>query len=438
VPTLLAVAALSARMLAEAARDGGYRPVALDLFGDADTRRVATAWRPIGAAAQVAIDGEVLLTALRELRGQGAVGWIAGSGFEGQPELLAAGAQLLPLVGNAPAVVARVRDPRGFYGRLAALGIPHPETRATCPPSPLGWLCKDAASSGGWGVWPAGLDGGRAARHGAWPARADALAGADGRAYGEGAEEGVRASGRYYQRITPGTPMSALFLANGRRSRLLGINRQIVRRLGGRPYVFRGCVGPLPVAPGLWRALEETVDALTANFGLRGLNGLDFLLDDARFAVLELNPRPPASIALYRDALPGGLVRAHLAASLDGWLPAARTPDAASAAVADMSRGLALRHGFEVVFARRPCRVSGNAAAALASRAWCHDLPAPGTRLAWGEPICTVSATGGSLAEVQAQLLRRRRQIPSLLEQSDEGSSEGVSHGLAARELECQ
>ena len=41
--TVLAVAAVSARMLVEAARADGFDVVALDLFGDADTRRACAA-----------------------------------------------------------------------------------------------------------------------------------------------------------------------------------------------------------------------------------------------------------------------------------------------------------------------------------------------------------------------------------------------------------
>jgi uncharacterized protein len=388
---LLALAAFSARLLAESARDGGYRPVALDLFGDADTRRAAQAWWPIGAPAALAIDADALLAALQRLRGQGAIGWIAGSGFEGRAELLAAGERLLPLLGNAPAVVAAVRDPAVFFGRLTALGIPHPPSTVVPPSMPTGWLRKNFASSGGWAVRLAGR-----------------------RLPGEAAT--------YYQRIAAGQPMSALFLADGRRARLLGVNLQIARRLGGRPYVFRGCIGPLPVAPGLCRELAGLLDALSADFGLRGLNSLDFLLDAERPAVLELNPRPSASMALYRDALPGGLLRAHVAASREARLPAA----------GDVASG-PLR-GFEVVFARRRQRVVEAGALAMAQNAWCHDLPAAGARLAWGEPVCTVSAAGGTVGEVQAQLVRRRRQIPYLLEQIDERS------GKESRvpEPECQ
>ena len=36
---ILVVAATSARMLSESALRGGFRPIALDVFGDVDTRR---------------------------------------------------------------------------------------------------------------------------------------------------------------------------------------------------------------------------------------------------------------------------------------------------------------------------------------------------------------------------------------------------------------
>jgi len=200
------------------------------------------------------------------------------------------------------------------------------------------------------------------------------------------------------------------------------------------------------------RTLEGLLDALAAEFGLRGVNGLDFLLDGERLSVLEVNPRPPASIALYRDVLPGGMLRAHVAASREGELPdvqeagsGGRIPADAATVMTTGGGGAidgceasanlrALHRGFELVFADRHCIVGEIAANTLARLGWCHDLPAAGTRFGPGDPVCTVSAADPSLAGVQARLARRRRLIPSLLEQADEGSSEGAR----ARELECQ
>ena len=81
----LAVAGLSARLMAEAAAADGFEVLALDLFGDADTCAAATRWFGIGEPAQMRIDGARLLSALEVLARRGDVlGWVSGSGFEAQ------------------------------------------------------------------------------------------------------------------------------------------------------------------------------------------------------------------------------------------------------------------------------------------------------------------------------------------------------------------
>ena len=97
----IAVAALSARALAEAAQRDGHEVLALDLFGDRDTRAAASlGWAGIGESQALRIDAERLLTALRGAAAQGAEGWVCGSGFDGLPELLAQGQAILPLWGK--------------------------------------------------------------------------------------------------------------------------------------------------------------------------------------------------------------------------------------------------------------------------------------------------------------------------------------------------
>src|SRR4249920_1181385 len=91
----LVVAGLSARWLAESAAQGRWRVIALDLFGDIDTRRVCAHWAPIGDYTTMAIDQMLLCEALAAARRDGATGWIAGSGFDDCPGLLSAGAEAL-------------------------------------------------------------------------------------------------------------------------------------------------------------------------------------------------------------------------------------------------------------------------------------------------------------------------------------------------------
>ncbi len=373
----LLVAALSARLLAEAAYAAGYRPVAADLFGDQDTS-AAGEWHGCGDAGALRIRPDALLPLLQSAARAGdCLGWVAGSGFEGQPELLARGAAVLPLIGNTPEVVARARDPAAFFAALAALGVPHPPIVREPPDGP-GWLAKDAGSSGGWHV----------RRHEPVPGG------------------GRPATGTaYYQREWPGTAMSVLFLADGRQTRVLGAARQLQRPLGGRPFVYRGCVGPAPLPRPVAARLEGIVAALGAEFGLRGLNGLDFLLDGSEVAVLELNARPVASIAVHEGVLAGGLMGAHLRASLQGWLPAPSE-----------LRPAGSTRGCEVVFARRRTMIDARSRAGLAALAGCHDRPARDGCFEWGDPLCSVSAMGADAAAVEAELGRKRTMIRNIVE----------------------
>jgi len=376
---VLAVAAVSARMLAEAAARDGYGAVALDLFGDVDTRRVSQRWQAIGATGSLRIDGARVLAALYELAreaGDAVVGWIPGSGFEGRPDLLDAGAQLLPLIGTPAEAVRRVRDPRGFFAALAAHGIAHPPVRFDAPSDAAGWLLKDASRCGGWHI-----------RHAA--AARDA---------------GLSGTSPYFQREMPGTPMSATFIANGSGAVLLGINELIVRPFGAHPYVYGGCIGPVDVPAEIARRVDDAVRALSAEFGLRGWCSLDFMRDDDKLGVLEVNPRPPASLALY--ARPG-LIDGQLRACLHGELPSA-----ASFAEPGPRRVA----GNEVVYARRSLTLGPVGAQHLAGRPDVHDLPAAGARFSPGDPICSLSATGDTAEQVRASLRTARDALMNTLE----------------------
>ncbi len=392
----LAVAALSARVLAQAASRDGFEVVSLDVFGDSDTLQASSRWLPIAGTGALQIDPERLLAALAQLARRGdVIGWIAGSGFEAVPELLERGAALLPLIGTPAEAVRRVRDPQSFFERLAHDGIAHPQVRMTPPPRSSGWLSKDLGSSGGWHIRRVADDDVDTARLAAAPAGPPTQ--------------------RYYQREITGTPMSVTFIANGTDACVLGVNQQIVRPFGARPFVFCGVIGPVPVPADVSRHIDTMLRQLVAAFSLRGLGSLDFMLDDAGAVhVLEINPRPPASLALYaaRRARASssagaavGVIAAHVRACLDGELPDLLSP-AGDPAV----------EGTEIVFAPRPLRLDDAAALRLAGLAGCHDLPRAASRFAADDPVCSVSADGATGAEVRERLDRGRDAVHQLLE----------------------
>lgn len=363
---VLVLAGLSVRALAEMARDEGFVPVALDLFGDRDTLAVSD-WRRIGREGALAIDRSALMDALSTIaRERGPIGWIAASGFEAQPGLLAEAAKLLPLVGNPPALADKVRTPECFYPLLSELGIPHAETRLHPPADLHGWLVKNARACGGWHVREAVLTS----------------AGGD--------------AGRYFQRQLEGEPMSVLFIADGSRFVRLGVARLRVGPVAGRRWVFRGAVAAGVPGSELAGVLDRAIGRLVSTLGLTGLNGIDFILNEDGPHVIELNPRPTASISLFRDALPGGLLRAHLAAS-SGLLPV----------LGDTAGGRPPSRGFEVVFAHRAVQVDATLADWIAGCGWCADQPAAGAALARHDPVCTLVAEARSRDEVERLLSER-------------------------------
>ena len=351
VPPVLAVVGLSARLLAEAAARDGHEVLAFDLFGDQDTRRASAHWQAIGDAATLQIDEAALLAGLRLAAERQAMGWVAGSGLEGRPDLLARGASLLPLWGTPGVAVAALREPQRFFEQLRAWGVSFPPVAFERPARPEGWWLKDSRASGGWHIRAAGADD---------PAQAPA--------------------GHYWQQHAPGLAMSATGLAAGGRAVLLGVNRQVVRPFHGRPLVFHGVVGPLAVPGWLHSRLQGLLDRLAATFGLQGLVGVDFLWRGDEWVVLEVNPRPPASLALYGS--PGGLMAAHLAACCTGHLPQGE----ALAALRAPHRLRGLRH----VYTRRALDLTPSRWQRLLAWPGVHDVPAVPLWLAAGEPLCSL------------------------------------------------
>lgn len=372
----LVVAALSARLLAEAAARDGFGVIALDLFGDADTRRASTRWHGAGDSAAMHIDPPRLLQGLRAAAAQ-AAGWIVGSGFDADFDLLAQGAAILPLLGMPVRRLRRLRDPGSFFAALDQLGVPHPLVAFRPPRDCTGWLRKDAGGSGGRRV--------RRAR----------------------AQEPPLAPSQYFQCEEAGEPVSATIVAANHGVQVLGFNRMLVEPMAARPYVYAGAIGPIALPPAAEERARDIVATLAAHFALMGLCSVDMLLQGNRLLVLEVNARPPATIALYADRTEPGLIRSHLDA-LDGRLPHLKPLLQHEAAQA--------MRGVLTVFA--PCAATLGAATAerWAGMTGCHDVPPGAARFASHDPVCTVSACGSSAPEVETRLRRLAAQRIAELE----------------------
>ncbi|HSB54768.1 MAG TPA: ATP-grasp domain-containing protein [Gemmatimonadales bacterium] len=355
----LLVAAVSGRALAASARRGGFPVVVLDYFADRDCAASAVACRSVAAAGALRFDRRALLAAAWELIPSAqCAGVVYGSGFESRPTLLRDLAAGRRLYGNRPDVIRAVKDPLRLAGLLEDLAVPHPETSVAPPANPRGWLLKRIGGAGGTHVRPAG--------DGAPPAKS------------------------YFQRIEPGQCCSVLFLADGRRARILGWNRQWTSRaIPGVPYLFGGAVGGIRLTSALTREIALAVERLVAATGLIGINGLDFVVQGRRWSALEVNPRPTATLELYDPDYPRGLMAWHLAAC-DGLLPEHVPAPRAS-------RALSIVHA--------PGEWTPGD---FAFPAWCRDLPGVTASLGAGDPVCTVHASAAE-PDAAVQLVERRR-----------------------------
>jgi predicted ATP-grasp superfamily ATP-dependent carboligase len=347
----LLVAGITARPLAASAARAGWRVTAVDAFGDLDLRvcaRVIPLRREDGGfdAAAAASAGQGVSAAYAAY----------ASNFENHPSSVAALAAGRRLLGNRPSVLRRVRDPVELMRALRRRGFETPVTRAAAPGSRTGgphrWLIKPRRSGGGHGTsaWRPGRPVGR---H------------------------------QYLQERIRGTPGSIVFLADGKHALVLGLSRQLVgdRTFGAGGFRYCGSLmgeGLFQHEAALLDRARALAEAVAGEFGLVGLNGIDFIARAGIPWPIEVNPRWSASMELLEGLGDRPLFAQHAEACL-GRLPAAARY---------RIRGTV---GKAVVFARRELTLG-------ATRAWLRDpsiadVPHPGEHVPRGRPICTVFAS---------------------------------------------
>jgi hypothetical protein len=353
------IVGLTTRAIAESAVRAGCDVVAVDYFGDLDSKQICPNISlrdrdlDYSAAALARVAREISYDAVA----------YCGS-LENHPDVVAELAHGKSLLGNSPDALRRVRDPAVLLGFLAGRGFLVPETiggaHGRALPTRGWWLVKPAAGGGGQGIriW-----------HG------EALHGS-----------------QVLQELVPGIPASAVFVGDGHRSALLGWSELLAAGTGFR---YGGNLFPLEAPRAARDEITGLVEALTEEFSLVGVNGVDFVLNGDRPVVLEVNPRYSASMELIERASGIGVFRVHL----DGC--AGRLPDARERSALDAALDRRACHGKRIVYAReRVCAVNPAAWIARGVR----DVPHPGEVIEAGHPICTVLASGATRVGCVARL----------------------------------
>ncbi|MGQ0637227.1 MAG: ATP-grasp domain-containing protein [Planctomycetaceae bacterium] len=393
----LLIVGASARAAAHSAIRGGLQPLCVDLFGDVDLRAIA----PVIVVDDFSEPLNPAFDALQPVR------WMYTGALENHPRLIArlngdpvdCKAPLAeppaqkpsviaePLLGNGPRALARVRNPWWLADTLRATGLPALDVwpvESSPPPADGCWLLKPLQSGGGRGI----------------------------EVWNGAARDEVERAKRYFQRRAEGVPYSAQFLALPEQTVLLGITRQLV----GVPAVgapeFAWC-GALTLASMPLR-VEETMcrigEQIAAAGGLQGLFGCDFVVSAGVPWLTEVNPRYTAAMELLDYALHTSLVAWHVRACTG---EIAGVSDLA-AHISNLRLQEPTRRGVsgKVVLFAESDLVVGDATELL--RDPCDDrlplaadLPAPGSRLPRGWPVCTLFAEGSNEEACLEKLLAR-------------------------------
>jgi predicted ATP-grasp superfamily ATP-dependent carboligase len=352
----------SARALSASARRAGYAPLAVDFFGDLDLDAVAAERARVRGDLKHGFEWRALRDALDALAADRTpVGVVCGTGFENRPALLGRLAERWPLFGNSAEAVRLVKDPECLEALCARLGIPHPRFSLTRPAGP-DWLSKQTGGAGGSHV---------SAEHD------------DGRA-------------QYWQQRVAGEPISALVLGAGSSALVLGSSAQWPDPTPEAPFRYGGAVRPAALPAAIEAALADAARSIVEAAGLVGLNSVDFLVAEDDWHLIEINPRPGATLDIFEPAA-GGLFALHVAACR-GELPAVVLTFAGAAAA-------------RTVYARRAIA----SVAAIAWPDWTADRQPPGTSVDRGAPLCTVLAEAETPVEARHLVERRAEAIRAVL-----------------------
>jgi predicted ATP-grasp superfamily ATP-dependent carboligase len=340
-------------MLAQAAARAGFIVNAIDGFGDVDTREIAE--RILTVPVSVGFDATNLppvVDAMLRHRRPDCV--VYGSGFEAAPDLLEQSFGAIEIAGNSAAVIRAVKDPLSLSDALYAERITCPLVQVGGGVTGSGWLIKRIGASGGGHI--------RVGKPGEFIP-----------------------DGSYAQRQVDGQSMSALFISDALNCQLLGTSEHWCAQPNLlSPFQHSGLVGIVLPDP----LREKIVDwglRCARKFGLRGLWGMDFVVDAyGEPHLIEINPRPPASMELFDCS--GTLFCAHIAACA-GELSEVTVRDQCAASA--------------VIYANR----DGQVPEQFSWPDWTADRPASGARTERGQPLCTVRCQGSSpsLAMANAQ-----------------------------------
>ncbi|MCA9080092.1 MAG: ATP-grasp domain-containing protein [Planctomycetaceae bacterium] len=375
----LLIVGASARAAAASAVRAGFQPISLDAFADLDTRRLGPTRQVTDypAGLQSAMGGFASAPAMY-------VGGIENS--IGVIDQLTTQHQLW---GNTREEVLNARNPLLLNEVLKLARAPSCEWRNSDDPPPANgeWMLRPLAGSGGQGILP-------------WDEEAERAVSAIG---------GLDIPYGFQQRIQ-GAPYSAIFVAAPQAGdvQFVGVTRQLVGdgAFGAARFQWCGNIGPVSLEMVVEHLIRRIGNILKWKAGLRGIFGIDFLLDDrGQPWVTEVNPRYPASTELLEWATGECLLWDHarcfqVVGERPEWQGGDQSP----------------YFGKAIVYAPRDVTVPEFTPEwAEVFHPWqfpqVADIPAPGTVVPADAPLVSIFSMGASYALCYEKLVERAADV---------------------------
>lgn len=388
----LLVLGASARALCEMASREGLQVDAIDLFCDSDVQtRAGTCLKSVDFP-------DDLPTLAQRMEPSP---WMYVGGLENYPDVVRTLAERQELLGVDAETLRRVRDPANLFSVVTG---PPCRDRPPNGEDADTWLLKPFRSGGGLGIQPF-----RAADNSV--------------ASGNGPEECLALLQRgthYLQQRIVGRSLSTTFLGAGARSLPLA---SFAALQAPATWTYLGSVGPLTLDASLQSWVEEAGSRIASEFRLPGLWGLDWILDrDGTPWALEVNPRWTATCELITLSRNWPLVTWHIDACRNGVLPVS-VPANSNSPISDASVATTTTAteawGKRILYANADLTFSLDHLAEIEKQVkqfassdvglhW-RDLPAPGTAVHRGEPVCSLLLSGLSLETAEIAALTRLR-----------------------------
>lgn len=368
------VIGIDAAALATSAKMAGYNVFAADYFGDQDLKRACKdnlsiiAQKPGKSCKRLETNfsPNALLSLTKKLLATHRIDAVLlASGLEDSFQPLAKLNDLIPIIGNNPKIIKKVRDKTQFFHELKKIAIPHPETALARNPD----------------------EGKRAAKDIGYPVMVKPLAGFGGvgiRKVKDRDELGKvfpqvvsLSRGVLIQEFVSGMDASVSFLSSKKAAVVLTLSEQLlgIQGVGQKePFGYCGNIVPASANEALMDMCRDTVQKIASHFSLTGSNGVDLVISkDGIPYVVEVNPRFHGTLECVERILGINLVNAHIKACVEGTLPLLVEGRPTTSYVRLIL--YALRRSITP-------RLTGIAEA--------RDIPLPGVIIEEGEPLCSI------------------------------------------------